>query len=225
MTKELVRKYVDLQALLLDLAQEEEGESPPKLTSKQERIARWRGSRETIPIEYLTELVKRTRRFIQTKFARISLQEDRKLTAEEATQLMDEFLDSRLLEEALLGRREDTKRMVFAHLTLDNIDKNIEDPDNHNGSIEVPDFNKKFVREGTGRTPPRLNHRKLEQLLDATDWRRVTDLKTIPAQTEIILDEQKLLDLIDERPEIMERVRLALELGEIKTPRFQVRDM
>jgi hypothetical protein len=235
MTQELVKlesieefvRTKDLKKFLTNLVKEEESNAATvdTQTSKEKRLAKWTGARETIGVGRLTELRRKMTSFVTKKFAIVDVAEPRQLTAAEALLLMDEFLAAADISEALEARRAEAKRMVFESITTSFADQGIDNPEHHNGSIPVPELGKKFCREGTGKTDPILNPKILEDLLSPQDWNAVTTVTTIPAHTERILDENKLAEIIHADPRKLEILRQALIPGSWKIPRFQVRDL
>lgn len=139
-----------------------------------------------------------------------------------ATALMAEFLDERAATELLTVRRDMIKEAVFDHLDALGLD-------GQNGTVEVPDLNKKFCREGTGMGTPVVDEQRLQALLgarwvDACDEEIVPE-RHIPAHIEYRLSLQKVLDMAQQDHHVLEALRTCLVPGKPKTPRFAVRDL
>lgn len=150
--------------------------------------------------------------------------EPRPLTPLEAFNLMEEYADLREISEFLVVRRETMKDLVFGAIDAENSAKGL-DPEVTNGEIPVPGLGKSFRKEGAGRTDPDLDEKKLMKVLDPEDVAKVFREEVVPATTITVLDEERLLRLAQEKPEVMEKIRDALVPGKPKSPRFVVRDL
>lgn len=144
------------------------------------------------------------------------------LSDERATALMAEFLDEREVAEVLDVRRDMIKDEVFSHLD------EVEGP-GCNGAIEVRHLGKKFCREGAGHGTPSVDEQRLQGLLGER-WLEACEEEVIPAQIiperiEYRLSIEKVLDLAQRDPEVLEALRTCLVPGKAKTPRMVVRDL
>jgi hypothetical protein len=235
MTVSIEPEDFDLQTMLLEFQHEEIREK--KLT-RAARIAQWEGSHDEIPIERLMELHELMSEFVAKKFAKVTVREFRPLSSEEASGLMDEFLAMRTMSDALEARRAAIKAMVFQHYDAVFSVADILEPDTINGQLPVPEWGKKFVREGAGRKPPTLNTEELKKRLGVADWGKVVsriEHPAIPEWTEVhdaqaawteeLLDEDLLAEYLHSHPHQLEALRLSLTPGEKKVPRFTVRDL
>lgn len=224
--KALLEKNKNLQELVIALTEaDSDAAKKERISSRQAKIQSWFGKQEDLPAEKVTDLRKRMMNFVDDLFAKVHLDEARELTPEESRSLMAEFLDAEEFKIVFAARREAAKTLVFNHLTAENIEKNIPEPDNHNGSIEVPELGKKFCREGTGREEPVLHHAVLLEKLDKDDYDKITDKERIPSHTKLTVNEEKLMALCREKPAILEIVRKAITIGNVKNPNFRVRDI
>lgn len=87
----------------------------------------------------------------------------------------------------------------------------------------MPELGKVFKREGCGYKPAQIDQKALKALL-GDDADKVFVEEVIPAKTVTKLDEEALGKLIMDKPEVLEKVRQALIPGELKSPRFVIRD-
>jgi hypothetical protein len=224
--QKLIAQAKDLPELISALIEPEVAKADKKrISSRQAKIESWFGKQEDLPAEQVTDLRIRMMNFVDQLFAKVHVDEARELTADEAVALMQEFLDAEDFKITFTARREATKRMVFNHLTAENIRKHVSEPDNHNGWLEVPELHKKFCREGTGRHEPILSENLLKDFLGEEDWNKVIDVEVIPEQTVETINDEKLMALARKNPKVLEKVREALVLGEVKNPKFQVRNI
>lgn len=233
MSSEIVKKDIleefiknkDLEQLLKLLEDSETPQVKEKQNSKQRRVSKWFGDKDSFPVEKLIELRRKMSSFVAKKFAAVNVSEPRVLTPSEALALMEEIIDAELIRDALDARHHETKRMVFDSLTAANSAEGISDPEHHNGSIEVPALKKQFTREGTGKTAPTLNPLALRALLTTEEWEEITTVTIIPERREYTIDEKKLAEFLHANPRKIEALRQALIPGKWKTPRFVVRDL
>ena len=147
----------------------------------------------------------------------------RLLEAEEANGLMTEFLAMRDIEEFVKVRREDIRRAVFGHLTESFAGQGEDFPEHISGSLEVPEHNLRFSREGAGRQDPDLNEDALKERLGEELFNKITTTTVIPAQEITKVSVEKLMELASEDPSVMEAVRESLVLGDWKNPKLYVR--
>lgn len=139
--------------------------------------------------------------------------EPRILTDAEAHDLMVEHLDMKEIEVFVATRRDDIRRTVFGHLTESFAAAGEEDPENINGSIDVPELGKRFCREGTGRKDPEIDEDRLRELLGEDAWSLVTETEIIPAQEVTTLSIDKVMRLAQSDPGVLEKVRESLIIG------------
>jgi hypothetical protein len=144
------------------------------------------------------------------------------LTDEQAASLMAEFLDEREVAEALDVRREMIKERVFAH---------IDEADGYgqNGTVDVPELGKKFCREGCAPGTPDVDKQRLQALLGErwleTCEEIIVPAVTIPERIEYVMSIEKVLDLAQRDPEVLEHLRTCLVPGKPKSPRFVLREL
>lgn len=221
----IIQKQNDLESLIKVLAEPEvENQTKKRISSRESKVSSWFGKQDDLPAAKVKDLRQRMMNFVDDLFAQVHVDEARELTPEETHSLMAEFLDAEDFKVVFEARRKATKAMIFNHLTAENIKNDVPEPDNHNGYVEVPKLGKKFCREGTGRGEPFLDEEMLKILLGA-DWNDVVDKEEVPSYIYEKLNEGKLMALCRKNPELLEKVRDSLQLGSVKTPRFQVRDM
>lgn len=156
--------------------------------------------------------------------ARIELTEARELTVEEKRLLMTEHESLKPIQEFLESRRDDIREMAFAGIDAELAAGGVENPATTSGKLVVAELGKKFCKEGAGYKDPSLDHKKLLKLL-GDDAKKVVKVEHVPATTVTTFSEEKLMELAQEKPEVMELIRQALIPGAPKSPRFQVRPL
>jgi hypothetical protein len=151
--------------------------------------------------------------------------EPRVLSAEEAKALMQEYLHIRQLTETFAAREKARRAAIFADMDARLLAEGIQDPQNHNATLEVPELGYKFCREGAGYNDPSLDEDKLRALLGEEVWSQVCDEREVPAHTELVFNGDKLLDLATKDPAVMLALEDSLKPGSPKTPRLRPREM
>lgn len=147
------------------------------------------------------------------------------LSAGQAQSAMEEHLDSREVTEILDVRKEVRKAAVFAHIDTVLSAEGIEDPQNHNGVLEVPEAGMKFTREGAGYTDPTIDEGRLRVALGEGIWNEVCIEEEIPARIEHKLSLAKLLDRAAAQPELYDTIGECMTMSQPKTPRLNVRKL
>ncbi len=146
-----------------------------------------------------------------------------------ARELMVEILDQTDIKELLEVRRDMIRSVVFEHITEINSRQGAADPENTNGSLEVPELGKRFSKESCGRKPPKVDQEALmEELGDDFDKAcriEVIPEHVVPESQEYVLDHDKLQKMAEEDPAVLEKIRRCLIPGDYRTPRFHIRDM
>jgi hypothetical protein len=95
-------------------------------------------------------------------------------------------------------------------------------PEHINASIDAPEFGKRFARQGCGRKDPSLDEKKLAKLLGDKVWEQVT-VEKVEVTREVDLG--SLMQLAKHDPEILEKLRASLKVGEWKSPSFAVHNI
>jgi hypothetical protein len=138
--------------------------------------------------------------------------------------LMSQALGVRDIKEFMDVCHGRVKEYLFDHLNAIYAEQGLEDPENTNGSLEVPALGMKFCREGTGVTDPSVNDTLLKKALGSR-WEEVYDIEVIPEQRVYTLNTEALWDMVKNDPDLMEAVRGALEPGVPKNGRMVIRNM
>lgn len=148
------------------------------------------------------------------------------LSAEQAQAAMDEHLDARKITELLDVRKDVRKAAIFGHIdAVLTAQDGVEDPQNHNGTLEVPECGMKFAREGAGYNDPSLDEGRLRMMLGEDTWHEVCTEEEIPARIEYTLDLTKLLNRATGDPSLYGVIEQCLAPGQPKTPRLNVRKL
>jgi len=138
--------------------------------------------------------------------------------------VMRQALAVRTLVDMTQVVQEQVKSVVFAHFDSALAEMGHPDPQNVNAALDVPELGMSFRREGAGYSSPSIDEEKLSELLgEACDSVYVT--KVIPAQEVRVLDEDLLMQLVGNKPELMEKVREALIPGSPKKARLNLRNL
>jgi hypothetical protein len=111
------------------------------------------------------------------------------------------------------------KETAFLHLDTEFAAQGEEDPSSINGSIDVPSMGKRFAREGAGYNDPTVD----EAALAAALGDRIGEVYEEKVVRTLSMD--KLMDLVEKDPSVMEAVRDSLIPGTPKTARLVIRDL
>jgi hypothetical protein len=196
---------------------------PTQVVPKSTVAARKASNRQAIEsfdLDRLLELQAKMASIIDTLTANELGDDEVVLSEPKATALMGELLDENDVAELLAVRKEMIREAVFAHLD------EVEGP-NANGSIPVPELGKRFAREGAGVGAPQVDEQRLQALL-GDRYTDACDEIIVPAQEariEYKLSIEKVLDMAQDDPELLEQLRTCLVPGKPRTARFWVRDL
>lgn len=188
---------------------------------------------ETYDVERLLELQKTMSDFVdlvtQNPLTEIASGADKILDSSRAEVLMRRFLDQREIDELVSVVKDLIRTTVFSHFDALGKAAGLEDPENHNGVLEVPEVGKKFCREGTGYKDPEIDSIKLQELLGER-WSTVCTAELVPEQVipehvEYTLSVEKALEMGRKDPEVMEILRDCLTPGAPKPARLVVKDL
>jgi len=138
--------------------------------------------------------------------------------------LMEELQDEQRVKELLEIRYQSIRSAVFAHITENHRLKGVDDPDHTPGEAAVPALGKKFTREG-GKAKAQLDKERLAAKLGTTRWEQVCRTVVIPEHVEHVLDEDKMIALVQSDPEVMEIFRDCVVPGKYGAARFHVREL
>ncbi|QDH91779.1 hypothetical protein SEA_PHRAPPUCCINO_104 [Mycobacterium phage Phrappuccino] len=234
MEEEIMTEVVDLPALMRDGGENavlealfasrstDTSADTGKSTAAKRRAAQ-RKAIEEFDLDRLLDLQEKMSRVIDTLTKNeLRLDEGGTLTPEQAESLMAEHLDEREIAELLEVRKEMIREAVYEHL-----DQTV--GPNTSGALEVPTLGKKFCREGAGLGTPKVDEQRLQGVLGER-WDEVCVEEVIPAQViperrERRFSLDRLLDLAQRDPQILEALGSCLAPGKLRTPRFVTRDM
>ena len=153
-----------------------------------------------------------------------SLGDELVLSEQYAHTVMSQALAVRTLVDIAQVVQEQVKSVVFEHFDSALAEQGHPDPQNVNASLDVPELGMSLRREGAGYSSPMIDEQKLADLLgDAVETVYVT--KVIPAQEVRVLDEDLLMNLVSNQPELLEKVREALIPGSPKKARLNLRNL
>jgi hypothetical protein len=141
------------------------------------------------------------------------------LTENNAHVLMTQALVRRDIAEFMDVVNAAIKETAFLHLDTEFAAQGEEDPSSINGSIDVPSMGKRFAREGAGYNDPTVD----EAALAAALGDRIGEVYEEKVVRTLSMD--KLMDLVEKDPSVMEAVRDSLIPGTPKTARLVIRDL
>ncbi|AON96935.1 hypothetical protein BI081_gp172 [Mycobacterium phage Tonenili] len=147
------------------------------------------------------------------------------LTMAEAEDLMIEVLEVKRLKEIVTSRYEEIRKRVFNSITESFAEQGEEFPEYVAGHIDIPKLGLKFTREGGSRKDPELDEDTLRELVGAEVWNKVTKVEVIPAQEVRTVDMDLYLAAARKMPELLEKLRQALKVGEFRPVSFHQRPM
>lgn len=177
---------------------------------------------EGFNLERLIELKEEMSSFID--LITLSLGEVELMTESQAHTLMTQFLAQRDIGEFMDVCRGRIKDVAFQHITAAQKIAGAVDPENTNGHIDVPSMGKRFCREAAGVGDPSINEVLLKSIL-GDKWSEVYVEEVIPETKTYVLSMEKLMDLVDSDPVVMEQIRDALIPGIPKVAKLMVRDL
>ena len=173
--------YLRAYETLVKQAEREAIKVPKTTVAQRKEILR--EAIESFDIDRLTELQGKMTTVIDTITSNdLDLTGGHILSAAEAFSLMIELLDQRDVKELLETRREMAKMAIFLSMTEELRLRGVEDPENQNHVIRVPQAGKRFCREGCGPKEGELNEEKLRELLGKKRWDAVCDTELVPEE-------------------------------------------
>lgn len=186
----------------------------------------WKEAVEEFDVDKLLEIQEEMDQFIdKMKVIKDSMSLDKiDLTEAEAKDLMTEYLSGKNIAEFLEARKSMVRKLVFQVIDERLREEGIEDPENQNGSIEVPELGTRFSREGAGYRDPSIDGAKLREIL-GDDYQNVVVKKIIPERVEEKVSEELLTKYLSENPEVLSELQEAVVPGLPKTPKLMIRKM
>jgi hypothetical protein len=151
---------------------------------------------------------------------------DGALSAEQAAALMDIRLGAKEATELLdVYNKGVLKVAVFAHMDAQLAVEGVKDPQNHNATLDVPEFGRKFSREGAGYTDPTLDEGRLRMRVGEEVWQEICEAEEVPAHVEYTFSLKKLFDRAEQDPVLYNTIGECMTFGEPKAPRLNDRKM
>lgn len=124
------------------------------------------------------------------------------LTHEQLVYLMRRHTDTKAIEELIKVVYGGLKRIIFEAITAKVARENPAEkfPEYVSDSIDIPEFGKRFCREGAGRMTPLIDQDELRRQLGEQLWERCCETVEVPAHTEtkfseVLLKAEILRDL------------------------------
>ena len=149
------------------------------------------------------------------------------LSEAELFALMEELEDEQRVKELLELRYQMIRTAVFTHITETHWAKGVSDPEHTPGEALVPALRKRFIREG-GKAKAQLDKELLAKKLGTQRWAEVCKKVVVPAvaeHVEYVLDDERMVALVQRDPEVMEIFRSCVVPGKYGTARFHVREL
>ena len=149
------------------------------------------------------------------------------LSEAELFALMEELEDEQRVKELLELRYQMIRTAVFTHITETHRAKGVPDPEHTPGEAPVPALRKRFTREG-GKAKAQLDKELLAKKLGNQRWAEVCKKVVVPAvaeHVEYVLDDERMVALVQRDPEVMEIFRSCVVPGKYGTARFHVREL
>lgn len=151
-----------------------------------------------------------------------------RLSEDQLTSLMDEWLDQNDIRQLLEGRYAMIRAAIFDHITALNADQGIADPQFAAGEAPVSALGKKFSRRG-GNPKFDVDEAKLAKELgdDADEVFRTVVIPehVVPEKVSRMLDQDALMKLAAQRPEVLEKVRRCVVLRGHTPQSFRVTEL
>jgi hypothetical protein len=194
-------------------------------STREGRTARWKAALANLDRKDIAVVNKTFQSYIRKlKDAApiLSVEEPTRIALAEANQLMDIWLEMIRVEDTAKATREQIKARVSGAMTAEFEAEGDEYPEHINASIDAPEFGKRFARQGCGRKDPSLDEKKLAKLLGDKVWEQVT-VEKVEVTREVDLG--SLMQLAKHDPEILEKLRASLKVGEWKSPSFAVHNI
>lgn len=147
------------------------------------------------------------------------------VSTELATALMQEHLDRQAVTEAFDARKGLVKARIFLAIDALLAAQGIEDPQHHNGEVDVPELGLKFTREATSPGKRELDEGKLRVVLGEELWKKVCDKEIIPATVEFKLNTTRLLDLANADVSLLDKIAECIKPAVPQAGRLNVRKL
>ena len=186
------------------------------------RKAKLLGDLEGFDVERLIEVKDQMSAYVD--LITMSLGDKPVLGEDQAFTLMKQALGRRDLNEFLDVCKDKIKEVFFGHLDEVLAAAGHAEPEAMNGSLEVPALGMKFCREGAGFGDPTINEGLLKDAL-GDRWKEVYEEQLIPAKKVYSLNTEKLWQLVENDPAVMEIIRDCLNPGALKSARMVLRTL
>ncbi|ACH62149.1 hypothetical protein MYRNA_180 [Mycobacterium phage Myrna] len=194
-------------------------------SSRESRTARWKAALAKMDRKDIAVVNKSFQTFIRKlKDASpiLSVEEPTRIALAEANQLMGIWEEMVRIEDTAKATREQIKARVSGAMTAEFAEEGEEYPEQINASIDAPEYGKRFARQGCGRKDPELDEKKLAKLLGEKLWKQVSTEEVVVKRN---VDIEALMAAAQKDPEILEKLRASLKVGEWKSPSFAVHNI
>lgn len=146
------------------------------------------------------------------------------LTTEDQNLVGRQYLAQQKMGELADVIKDNVKAIVFGHISAVLDAEGEIDPENTNGSIELPELGLRLCREGTGYATPTIDEPLLKELLGPERWAQVYEVhEKVVVEKGVNLE--KLFALADGDPQVLMHVEAALAPATPKNGRLVGRKM
>lgn len=230
-------KASSLGTLLATFDSERRKADKPKKTTIAQRQAEIEEALAVLDDEKLIELQETLSNYVdQLAKAEVAFDDiGTHLTETQKIYLMNRHLDTKRIKELTEVVNKGLKRIIGNAVTAQVAAANPDEPhpENVSGSIEVPELNKRFCKEGAGYKEPVI---KIESDLDGPglrellgdEWDSVQEVvhhPAIPAWSETKLSEVLLMAKAAQDPTVLQKIKAAFVSGGEKSWSYTVRDL
>lgn len=189
------------------------------------RRAEHRKALENFDIDHLLGMQDELADLVNHMSACTFITEDHETLSENRLELVMTALDSvKNAQDFMKSWYELARLALFTHITNTLAANGVEDPEWATGEAPVPALGRKFTREG-GKAKLTLDHTKLAEGLGEQHWNNVHTTKLIPARTETVVDEDKLVELVANNPELLEVFKTAVRVDSRTSQRLNTREI
>jgi hypothetical protein len=168
-------------------------------------------------VEHLLDMQDQMRDFINqmTKCSFVTTDPE-KLTESQLELVMTTLVELKNIEDLLKAWYQEARTAVFTHITTTLAENGVDEPEWAPGEALVPALGRKFTRTG-GRAKLTLDHAKLAEGFGEERWNLVHTTRIIPERKEIVVDEDKLVQMVANEPALLDVFKTAVRVDS-RTP-------
>jgi len=199
----------------------------PQKSSVEKRAKEWRDALASMDVDKLLAMQETMSNYVDliAKHELDFAAPPKDLSEEQKVRMMRSSLMTKEVKEFLEVYYNWVRSTVFGVITEAKEAEGVEDADFAKGEIEVKSLGKRFCKEGGGRRDPVLDEEKLQELLGKEEWEGCLETEVIPAQEVTVFSVEKLMQLAESNPSVLEKIRVCLKPGDFKSNSFMIRDI